>query len=113
METNNIVTEVSENNETVSGGDILPQTMSGGDALQIMTILENESALTSDLLTEIQTTNKYLEDIHAEVIKEPETIWTKPIEEYTVGESFGLVITIILVGIVIFKVVGGIIQCKL
>lgn len=104
METNNTI-------QTVSGGDALPTatettpeyigTVSGNDA--------SESALSSDLLFYAEMQTGYLEEINEHLEEQKQTIWEKPIEEYTPTEGLLLIIMALLLGVVIFKFVGGII----
>lgn len=40
-------------------------------------------------------------------------IWEKQLADYSTGEALGLLTLFLLVGIVIFKLIGGIIRCSL
>lgn len=94
-----------ENNETI-------QTVSGGDASPI-TLTEtpgtNESALSNELLFYAEMQTGYLEEINEHLEEQKQTIWDKPIEEYTPTEGLLLIIMALLLGVIIFKFVGGII----
>lgn len=106
------------NTQTVSSGDALEtiettettetptpyQTVSGGDA--------NDGALSSELLFHAESQTDILEEINERHEAQTQTIWEKPIEEYTPTEGILLIIMFCVVGVIIFKFIGGIISCN-
>lgn len=91
--------EVMEDPETVSDGDVTPST--------------EQYIISQDMLQQLIDANANLEIIIENQELESMTIWEKPLSDYTVLEGIGLITLATIIGVVIFKLVGGIITCSL
>ena len=124
-----------ENNEntTVSSGDSIPTDIdqmeteeiaeevleeNPEDATEELTeeipeeVTETESTLSNDILYQLELQNLALEQITAIMEESKQTIWEKPIEDYTPTEGILLIMMFLMLGVIIFKLVGGIICLK-
>lgn len=84
-----------------------PGTVSDGDAAIV------EYIISEDMLQQLIDANANLEIIIENQEQESMTIWEKPLSDYNVLEGIGLITLFIIIGVVIFKIVGGIITCSL
>lgn len=70
---------------------------------------QNSEKIINQLISLNQLTNEALEYQQIQQM----SIWEKPLDKYTTGESLSVITLIIIVGVIIFKLIGGIIQCKI
>lgn len=110
--------------ETGEGHNTLPEEIAESDEIgDYEEMLESVSVGDSD----IAAYDKQLDDIIAELVYQRErmdsfqayieskdmTLFEKPLEEYTVQEGIGMLIFFLLLFMMIAKLVGGIITCKI
>ncbi len=87
---------------------------------EIETELEEENAETvadntdysEEVLYEVILQNEVLYDIESTLSEQKQTIWEKPIEEYTVTEGLLLIIMFIVLAYFVFDIIGGILCLK-
>ncbi len=136
METNNLLTVSGgdaltpetvelDTMETMEATEIVGET----EALETMETMEEisneenirlltdiESSLSETIATLLEENNELLTKLNeyeeARQTAEAYTIWDKPLEEYTVSEGLSLIDTFILLGIIVFSIIGGIITCN-
>ena len=85
--------------ETVSGGDFVPYEVSAVDA-QTLTVEDITVAIEAAEIEAVVT------------VSAGETLFTKPLDEYTVTEGLLLILVLCAVGLCISKVIGGVLNCK-
>lgn len=94
---------ILESQETVEEtGDIF-STVSGSDALTDAPALTVE-----DIAVGIEAA----QPLQVVTVSAGDTLFTKPLEEYTVTEGLLLILVLCVVGLCITKVIGGILNCK-
>lgn len=74
--------------------------------------LPDDSILEEEILQQLIITNEKLDIVIEHQEQECMTIWEKPLSDYTVLEGIGLITLFIIIGVVIFKLIGGIIRCS-
>lgn len=98
-----------DGNEEIQTEEITESTLesvSGGDST------DYESALAKEILTLIQENNELLSTMNEENETQTLTIWEKPLEDYTVEESFDLLLFVLVCFLFVYHIVGGIITCN-
>ena len=99
--------------ETVSMGDSVALTVS--DAVTTSLTVEDVTLAVSEATLTVEDVTAAIEaaEIEALVTVSPgDSLWTKPLEDYTVTEGLLLILVLCAVGLVIDKIIGGILNCK-
>lgn len=98
--------EVSENEIIEEIQEDAQETVSMGDVIPFSAINENGTLLTVEDIT------LAIENAGVTLVPEQYTLWDKPLEEYTVTEGLLLILVLCAVGLVIHKIIGGVLNCK-
>lgn len=99
--------------ETVSMGDsdtsAVSDVVTPSLTVEDITLAVSEASLTAEEITAAIEAAQ----IEALVTVSPgDSLWTKPLEDYTVTEGLLLILVLCAVGLVIQKIIGGILNCK-
>lgn len=110
LETEEITTNETESQEE-NVGDSAEYQEEIGEQLPVAMYdnTQNSEEIINQLISLNQLTNEALEYQQIQQM----SIWEKPLDKYTTGESLSVITLIIIVGVIIFKLIGGIIQCKI
>ena len=110
-------TEALETMETMEALETMETMEEISNEENIRLLTDIESSLSETIATLLEENNELLTKLneYEEVRQTAEayTIWDKPLEEYTVSEGLSLIDTFILLGIIVFSIIGGIITCNL
>lgn len=74
--------------------------------------VENNTDYSEEVLYEVILQNEVLYDIESTLSEQKQTIWEKPIEEYTVTEGLLLIIMFVILAGFVFDIIGGILCLK-
>lgn len=74
--------------------------------------VENNTDYSEEVLYEVILQNEVLYDIESTLSEQNQTIWEKPIEEYTVTEGLLLIIMFVILAGFVFDIIGGILCLK-
>lgn len=105
--------EYPEVSETFEQGDEI-----GADGEDIESVSNVDSDLTEydarldDIIEELVYQREQMDSFQAYIESKDLTLFEKPLEKYTVQEGISLLIFFLLLFVVLFKLVGGIITCK-
>lgn len=100
--------EVSENEVIEENQEVSQKTVSMGDILPTTYSLEGVQTLTVEDVT--LAVNNALEE-SVITVSGGSSIWEKPLVEYTVTESLLLILVLCAIGLVIEKIIGGVLNC--
>ena len=96
---------------TETGEDELPDS-DDPSSVSAENNLPDDSIMEEEILEQLIITNEKLDIVIEHQEQECMTIWEKPLSDYTVLEGIGLITLFIIIGVVIFKLIGGIIRCS-
>lgn len=112
---NESVTESSEETgtEVLETTAEIQATVSSGDSYEAG-IGESivEVALSTEYITLIEENNKLLQQLVENSETETMTIMEKPLADYTATDGLLLITVVFITGIILAKIIGGIIPCK-
>lgn len=109
LDTEEITNETENQEENV--GDAAEYQEEIGEQLPVAMYdnSQNSEEIINQLISLNQLTNEALEYQQIQQM----SIWEKPLDKYTTDESLSVITLIVIVGVIIFKLIGGIIQCKI
>lgn len=102
-----VATSQPEESVEETGNEDVIETVSSGDSDPIVS--SDYSSRFDEIVLLLENQN---EQIHSMQETESQTLWNKPIEEYTPTEGLLLIMMFIMLFVVIYELVGGIIICK-
>lgn len=72
-----------------------------------------ECAHSEEILNNLVSLNELVyEAVEMQQVQQ-QNIWEKPLEKYNTQESIQTTLLIVIVGVIIFKMIGGIVTCKM
>lgn len=105
------VSEVVEQSDTTDNEGI-EETVSDGDSVVYVEMSDYDEQL-NEIINELIEQREDIEGLQEFMEYETQSVFEKPLEDYSVTEGMLLIIMFVVSFSVMFKIIGGIITCKI